>query len=337
MNNEKKIRILLKPFAVFWWATVLSGPFMASASFAQTGNEYPQRPIRIIVSFAPGGGTDIIGRALTTKLSEILKQSVYIENKVGASGNIGTQYVANAAPDGYTYLLTSSAYVVNYSFQRGSAGYDPVKDFMPVVIAASQPMAIVVNDKFPAKNIQDLKALAAKGSLSYSSAGSGTPPQITCDGLFNGVWKSDAVHIPYKGAAPALAALVGGEIPIFCGTVGAVSQFAKQGLVRILAISSEKRLASMPDIPTLSELGYPQLKNDVWQGMFAPAKTPKYMVEKMNLAMNQALKSEEIHEKFKALDLVSVGGTTTQTTDYLQSELKRWDWISKNTSGFKAD
>ena len=148
MNNEKKIRILLKPFAVFWWATVLSGPFMASASFAQTGNEYPQRPIRIIVSFAPGGGTDIIGRALTTKLSEILKQSVYIENKVGASGNIGTQYVANAAPDGYTYLLTSSAYVVNYSFQRGSAGYDPVKDFMPVVIAASQPMAIVVNDKF---------------------------------------------------------------------------------------------------------------------------------------------------------------------------------------------
>ena len=126
-------------------------------------------------------------------------------------------------------------------------------------------------------------------------------------------------------------------MPIFCGTVGGVSQYVKQGSVRILAISSEKRLASMPDIPTLSELGYPQLKNDVWQGMFAPAKTPKYMVEKMNQAMNQALKSEEIQEKFKGLDLVIVGGSTAQTTEYIQSELKRWDWISKNSSTLKID
>jgi tripartite-type tricarboxylate transporter receptor subunit TctC len=337
MNNEKMIRVPTKSAAWLWWGAVFFGMFFGKSSLAQPSDDYPKRPIRIIVSFAPGGGTDIIARALTIKLTDILKQSVFIENKVGASGNIGTQYVANAAPDGYTYLVTSSAYIVNYSFQKNQAGYDPIKDFSPVIIAASQPMAIVVNEKFAAKNIQELKNLAAKTSLSYSSAGAGTPPQITCDGLFNGVWKSDAVHIPYKGAAPALTALISGEVPIFCGTVGGVSQYVKQGLVRVLAISSEKRLASMPDIPTLSELGYPQLKNDVWQGMFAPAKTPKYMVEKMNQAMNQALKSEEIQEKFKGLDLVIVGGTTAQTTEYIQSELKRWDLISKNSSTLKID
>ena len=337
MNSKQTMQVFSRPKQWLCWATVFLGIFFCKSILAQPADDYPKRPIRLIVSFAPGGGTDIIARALTVKLSDILKQSVFIENKIGASGNIGTQYVANAVPDGYTFLMTSSAYVVNYSFQKNQAGYDPIKDFSPVIIAASQPMAIVVNEKFAAKNIQELKSLAAKTSLSYSSAGAGTPPQITCDGLFNGVWKSDAVHIPYKGAAPALTALISGEVPIFCGTVGGVSQYVKQGSVRILAISSEKRLASMPDIPTLSELGYPQLKNDVWQGMFAPAKTPKYMVEKMNQAMNQALKSDEIQEKFKGLDLVIVGGTTVQTTEYIQSELKRWDWISKNSSTLKID
>jgi tripartite-type tricarboxylate transporter receptor subunit TctC len=336
--NSKKIHLSCPKFATyFWWAVLLLALFFGQNTRAQIANDYPKRPIRIIVSFAPGGGTDIIARSLAIKLSEILKQTVFIENKVGASGNIGTQYVASASPDGYTYLFTSSAYVVNYSFQKGSAGYDPIKDFSPVVIAASQPIAIVVNDKFPVKNIQELKNLSAKGQLSYSSAGAGTPPQVTCDGLLNGIWKGDAVHIPYKGAAPALTALIGGEIPIFCGTVGGVGQYAKQGLVRVLAISSEKRLASMPDVPTLSELGYPQLKNDVWQGMFASIKTPKFMVDKMNAAMNQALKSEEIQEKFKSLDLVIVGGTPPQTFEYVQSDLKRWDLISKSGTNLKVE
>ena len=336
MNKQKMISGFPKSILWLWWATALLGIFFGKSVLAQPVDDYPKKPIRIIVSFAPGGGTDIIARALAIKLTDILKQSVFIENKVGASGNIGTQFVANAAPDGYTYLVTSSAFVVNYSFQKNQTGYDPIKDFAPVIIPASQPMAIVVNEKFAAKNIQELKNIAAKTSLSYSSAGAGTPPQITCDGLFNGAWKSGAVHIPYKGAAPALTALISGEVPIFCGTVGGVSQYVKQGSVRILAISSEKRLASMPDIPTLSELGYPQLKNDVWQGMFAPAKTPKYMVEKMNQAMNQALKSEEIQEKFKGLDLVIAGGGTAQTAEDIQSELKRWDSISKN-SNLKMD
>lgn len=328
-------RISIRFLTWFVWSSVFFGIFFCQVTVAQSNNDYPKKPIRIIVSFAPGGGTDIIARILSVKLTEILKQPVYIENKVGASANIGTQYVANATPDGYTYLFTSSAYVVNFSLQKKLAGYDPIKDFTPIIIAASQPIAIVVNNKFEAKNIQDLKNLAVKSSLSFASAGVGTQPHITCDGLFNSIWKSDAIHIPYKGAGPALSALIGGEIPVFCGTTGAVSQYLKQGLIRALAISSEKRLVTMPDIPTLSELGSAQLRNDVWQGMFAPAKTPKYMVEKMNMAMSQVLGSEDIQEKFKGLDLIIVGGSISQTVEYIQSELNRWDAVFKYNASHK--
>ena len=297
---------------------------LSMPSFAQT-TAYPTKPIRLVVPFAPGGSTDVTARILAQKLSDILKQSVYVENKAGAGASIGVQAVASASPDGYTFLVTSPAFLVNAAWNGPSAGYSPEKDFAPISIASTLPMGIFVNEKVNANSLPELQQLAGKENLSYATAGTSTPPNITCENLFRLMWKVDITHIPYKGSGPALLATVSGETPITCGAMTGVTPFAKQGKVKVLAVSSDKRLASLPNVPTLIELGYPTLKDDLWTGIFAPAKTPNDIKQKMNQAINLALSNPDVIEKFDQNDLLPVGGNIKQTSDYITSEIDRWN------------
>ena len=296
---------------------------------------YPNKPIRLIVAFAPGGPVDSTARILAVKLSEILKQSVFVENKAGAGSNIGTQYAAGIS-DGYTFLVNSTAFAVNPTLYGPSAGYNPEKDFTPVIVASTQPNVISVNEKVPVKSLSELKEYATKEKLAFSSPGSGTTPQLTCEHLFKVVWKSDITHIPYKGAGPASMAVVAGETPVACTAVTGVYQFSKQGKVRIIAVSSDKRLPNLPDVPTLSELGYKNFNDYTWTGFFASSKTPMDMVIKMNQAINEALKDPDVISKFEQSGLGVVGGNTSEAKNYISSEVKHWSQAVKDT-GAKVD
>ena len=238
LQLEKNIKKAFKKSITLGLSLVALG--MVQVAFAQ---QYPDKPIRLIVAFPPGGPVDITARILSTQLGDILKQSVIVENKAGAGGNIGAQYVANAAPDGYTFLVTSAAFAVNPSLYGLAAGYSPEKNFIPVVVATTQANVISVNEKVAAKSIAELKELVFKENLSYSSPGTGTTPHLTCENLFRAIWKANVTHIPYKGAGPASLAVVGGEVPIGCTAVAGIYQFSKQGKVRILGVSSEDRRA----------------------------------------------------------------------------------------------
>jgi tripartite-type tricarboxylate transporter receptor subunit TctC len=323
-------KMIKNKFAVQCLSLLTLSVSCANLTFAQTANDFPNKPIRLVVAFAPGGSTDIAARILAQSLTSILKVSVFVENKPGAGASIGTQYVANAAADGYTYLVTSPSFIVNPLTMGANAGYSPDKDFMPVSIPATQPMGVVVNEKVPAKNLSELKELSLKKDLSYATAGNGTPPNLTCDNLFRQYWKSDVTHIPYKGSGPALIASVSGETPIFCGAVAGVSQFMKQGKVKVVAVSSDKRLPSMPEAPTFAEQGYPEIKDDLWVGVFAPVKTPKDILLKMNQAISQAIATKDVQDKLDQNDFITVGGSLEQTIESVQRDLIRWDKTVKS-------
>ena len=283
---------------------------------------YPNKPIHFIVPFAPGGSTDVTARVIGQKLSEILKQPVIVENRAGAGASIGIQYVGNSQPDGYNILVVSPSIIVNAA-SGASTGYKP-QDFDVVSFASNLPMGIFVNEKIPANNLEELKQIALKDNLSFATAGNGTPPSITCENLFRIIWKANVTHIPYKGSSPALLATVSGETPITCGAMTGVTQFAKQGKVKVLAVSSEKRLTSLPNVPTVIEAGYPQLRDDLWTGVFVPKNTPIEIKQKINQAINLALQSPEVIEKLDTNDLVPMGGSLEQNTNYFNSEIARW-------------
>jgi tripartite-type tricarboxylate transporter receptor subunit TctC len=294
--------------------------FFALNAVAQN-TSYPNKPIHFIVPFAPGGSTDVTARVIGQKLSEILKQPVIVENRAGAGASIGIQYVGNSQPDGYNILVVSPSIIVNAA-SGASTGYKP-QDFDVVSFASNLPMGIFVNEKIPANNLEELKQIALKDNLSFATAGNGTPPSITCENLFRIIWKANVTHIPYKGSSPALLATVSGETPITCGAMTGVTQFAKQGKVKVLAVSSEKRLTSLPNVPTVIEAGYPQLRDDLWTGIFVPKNTPLEIKQKINQAINLALQSPEVIEKLDTNDLVPMGGSLEQNTNYFNSEIVR--------------
>jgi tripartite-type tricarboxylate transporter receptor subunit TctC len=287
---------------------------------------YPDKPIKLIVSFPPGGPVDIAARIVGARLTEVLKQSVFIDNKTGAAGNVGTQQVAKSPNDGYTFLVTSSSYAVNPSLYGDKAGYSP-KEFVPVIVIATQPNVVSVNEKVPVRTLAELRSLATKEKMAFSSPGSGTTPHLTCENLFHIIWKNDSTHIPYRGAGPASVAVVGGETPIGCTAVAGVFQFHKQGKVRILAVSSTERLADLPDIPTMAELGFPQIKDYTWVAVLAPAGTPPEIVNQMNLAIQKAIDEPETKEKLQQAGLIPVGGSAQKTNMYINDELKHWSKV----------
>jgi tripartite-type tricarboxylate transporter receptor subunit TctC len=303
-------------------ALALIGVGFAPAQVA--AQSYPNRSVRILVPFAPGGVADVMGRVLGQKLSETLGQQFYVDNHGGAGGNIGTSIVAAAAPDGYTILITSSSFVVNPSLNSKTA-YDPRKDFAPVTIAAVSPNVLVVTASHPAKSVQELVALIKKsqGNSSFASAGVGTTPHLSGE-LFRLSLNLDMVHVPFNGAGPALQSVVGGHTPVAFTSLPSVVALANAGTVRVLAITSAERSTALPDVPTMAEAGYGGQEAETMLLVLLPAATPKEIVALLNRAIVKIIAQPDVKQRFEALGFTPVGMSPEDSAKRINNELSKW-------------
>ena len=289
-----------------------------------SADDYPKRPITIIASFPPGASTDAVARITRDYLAAALGQPVVIDNRGGASGTIGAALVVNAKPDGYTLLVTSNPPITMNMYTQKSFPYDAKAAFAPITLAAYSILALAVNSSVPAKNVAELVAYVKKnpGKVSFGSAGVGSAHHIAGT-LINKTAGIDMVHVPYRGAAPAIQDLVAGQIQVSFGTTPAVLPHHEAGTIRMLAIAEEKRHPELPDIPTVAET-IPGVVTNTWIGLFAPAGTPGPIVEKLNKAMNAALKQADVVEKFRKLGLTAAGTTPEQLQAMMTEELVHW-------------
>ena len=301
--------------------------FFSSTAFGQA---YPTKPIRMVVPFAPGGPVDVLARLVAPKVSEQLGQPIVIENKTGAGGNLGVREVAKAAPDGYTVLATSSSFAVNPSL-TADAGYDGNRDFIAVSVVASQPNVIVVNSSFPARTLNDLLQMAKTEKLAFASPSSGTTPHLTAENLFKVRAKVDITHVPFRGAGPAAAAVLTGQPPIGSMAGTAPMPHIKSGKMRALAVSSSKRVPQLPDVPTLTELGYPDMEDYTWVGVFLPAGTPNEIAQRWNQAIMKTVQIPEVRERLEGLLFEITATPLRETADYVRAELVKWAKVVKDT------
>jgi tripartite-type tricarboxylate transporter receptor subunit TctC len=316
----------------------LTSSLTASLSTAQTAAQnYPQKPIRMIVPFTPGGSTDILARSIGQELSKAWGQSVIIENIAGAGGSIGADKAAKSPADGYTLLMGHiGTLAVNPSLYP-KLPYNPVKDFAPVAWVARVPNVLVVNPNVPAKNVQELVALAKSkpGQLSYGSGGNGSAANLATE-YFKMQTETAILHIPYRGTAPAVTDLMGGQIQMLFTGAPAVMGQVKNGQLRALAVSSPKRLDALPDLPTVAEAGYKNFEADQWYGVVAPAGTPRDIVLKLNQQINVALNSAELKKRLTTEGAVATPETPEAFGKLIAQEIERWRPVI--TSGrVKAD
>src|SRR3954464_2641862 len=291
------------------------------------------RAIHIVVGFPPASTTDLVARLVGPKLQETLGQSVVGENKPGASGNLAAQQVKRATPDGYTLFVTSVAYAVNPSLYA-NAGYDPLNDFVPVILAPSTPNVITVNPAVPAKNLQELIALAKKEKLSYASSGIGTTTHLSVERIKMAAG-IDITHVPYSPAA-AVGAVVAGHAPIGSTSMPPAVSPVKAGRVRAIAVTSAQRSPALPDVPTVNEQGFSGFDDLTWIGFFAPAGTPQDLVNRLNAEMNKAISSPDVQEKLAQLGLEWKANTSGEFAAFLRQEISKWT-KAVHDSGAKAD
>ncbi|HZF20579.1 MAG TPA: tripartite tricarboxylate transporter substrate binding protein [Burkholderiales bacterium] len=285
---------------------------------------YPDRPVRLVVPFPPGGSVDVVARALTPKLSERMGQQVVIENRSGASGIIGTELVAHARPDGYTLLINTIPFVTN-SYLYKQVPYDPFTDFIPVSWLCSSPSTLVINPAVPARSVRELLELArAKpGALNYSAAGAGTNPHLTGE-LFNYLGKVDIVAIQYKGGGPSLLAALGGEVGISYPNISEAIQHAKSGKLIVLGVGSAKRSAALPDVPTIAEAGLPGYEFVTWHGVLAPKGTPAAIVALLNARLKDTLTAPEQTRFFEQMGFEVVASSPEDFAAHLKRESEKW-------------
>jgi len=306
----------------------------AGAAMAQA---WPNRPVRIVVPFPPGGGLDYFARNLAPPLQDALGQQVVVENRSGAGGMIGADSVAKSAPDGYTLLLASSAEITINQHLYPKIAYNSTRDFAPVSYASHAAMLFSVHPSSPAKNLNEVIALARArpGALSFASAGTGGVQHLAGELLKSGA-KIDIVHVPYKGAGPAVIDMVGGQVSMGFTALPSSIQHARSGKLRPIAVTSAKRSAAAPELPTFTELGYPAIDLVVWYGALFPAGTPQPIVERMSAEINRAVQAPELKAKLLQQGVESVGTTPAEFTKFIQSEIVRYGKIIKD-SGAKAD
>ena len=292
---------------------------------------WPSKPITMVVPFPPGGPTDMVARVLAQQVGQQLGQTVVVDNRPGANGNIGNALVAKAAPDGYTVLYNTSSISLSPSLYK-KLSYDVNKDLRPVALTAVVPLGLVVNPKLPVNNVQEFVqyAQANKGKLSYGSAGNGNVTHLAAFQVVQH-YKIDASHVPYKGSAPADVDLVAGQIDFMTDTINSVAPFIKDGRLKLLAVSSSKRLPNFPDAPTLAESGMSGFDAGAWQGVMLPAKTPDAIVQRLNNELMKALKDPGVLEKLRLQGTEPLGSTPQAYGDYINSEIKRWAAVVKST------
>jgi tripartite-type tricarboxylate transporter receptor subunit TctC len=298
--------------------------------------DFPTRPIRFVVPYPPGGGTDIIARIVQPKLSEALGQTIVIENRGGAGGAVGTEAAARSAPDGYTFLFTLSSHTINPLLYK--LNYDVERDFVPVSMIVSVPQLIAAHPDAPARTLKEMVAAARArpGFLAFASVGNGTPSHIAGE-LLKLKAGIDMVHIPYKGGGPAVTDTVAGQVPFLFVTAPAALSQVRAGRLRALAVTTQKRSAAAPEIPTVAEaLGMPDYEVDSWYAMFAPAKTPPAIVARMQKEAARAVRLPEARQKLLEQGADAVGGTSEELDRVVKGELKRWAEVIRN-AGIKLE
>jgi tripartite-type tricarboxylate transporter receptor subunit TctC len=305
---------------------------LSAAAVAQTrgsSQAYPDRPIRLVVGSAPGGGNDFVARATNAKLSELLGKQVVIDNRGGAGGLLGTEIVAHASPDGYTLLQMFSNFAILPTLHP-KMSFDVEKDFIAIVNLASTPLILVVHPDVPANSVSELIEYARKqnGAVNFAAPGVGSLGHLAGE-LFKSMAKVEMSHVPYKGGGPAITALVGKEVHLYFSTVPAALTQVKAGRLRALGISSSKRSASAPQVPTIQEQGLRGFEVLGWFGMFAPAGTPSHIVSTINAAVNKTLASAEVKERLANGGVEPGGGTTAAFVDQVKQDIKKWNAVAR--------
>ena len=307
---------------------------MLAASLASLGaaaQTYPTKPVKIVVGFAPGGGSDFAARVIAQQLTERMKNQVIVENKPGAGSLLGAEFVIKSAPDGYTLLLTPASYTVNPSVYKLT--FDPLNDITPIAQISKGPYIVAVHPSVPAKTLKELVAYAKAnpGKLSYASSGNGAHIHVATEYLLYtaGI---NIVHVPYKGSGPALNDTVGGQVQMIFGSVATALQYVKSGRLRPLAVTTPKRIAAAPDVPTVAESGYPGWEVTNWHGLVGPKGLPKDIVQRINKDVNVAVHSPEMVKVLSGDGLEPAGGTPEELAALLKAEVARWAQVVKRAN-----
>jgi tripartite-type tricarboxylate transporter receptor subunit TctC len=310
---------------------------LLAAMAAGTAAEYPSRPVTLMVAFTPGGASDVLARILGRKLEQILGQPFVIDNRPGAGGNVAAEAVAHAAPDGYTLLAGNNAILATNAALYKKINFDPEADFAPIGLIGSQANILVVNPALPVKSMAELIALAKAnpGKLNFASSGHGLAAHLAGE-LFKAEAKIDIVHVPYKGAAPALQDVIAGHVQMMFATASSVVSHIQDGKVRPLAVATLKRTAVLPDVPTIDELGIKNFDATTWHGLVAPARTPKDIVATLNQALVATLDDPGVKKSLGDLGVDIIGGSPEDFAAYIKSEIPKWTAIIK-ASGAKLD
>jgi len=325
----------MKPLAPIALAAMLAlAAFVPQPAEAQT---YPSKPVRLVVPYAPAGATDIIARAAAIELSKTLGQPVTVDNRPGAGGNVGAEFVAKSAPDGYTMLMSASSLHGITPFLYSKLNYDPNKDLVPVIVFASFANVLVLNPDVKANTVPELIALAKAqpGRMTCASSGSGSTIHMSCE-MFKHMLGLDITHVPYKGSGPAITDLMGGQVNMMFDNIPSAISHVRGGKLRALATTGAKRAAALPDLPTMIEAGVPGYVADAWFGLVMPAGTPKEIIARMNDDGQKAAKAPDFVKRMTDLGYEIVGGTPEQMAAMIQDEIKRWGPIVK-ASGAKVD
>ena len=311
----------------------LAAVVFASGAAAQ---QYPTRPLRIVVPFAAAGGSDVIARLVGQKLADSLGQPVIVDNRPGAGANIGIGIAAKSLADGYTLLVASSAFTVNPTLYS-KIPYDPYKDFYPLTCLGSSPNMLAVTPSLPAKSVKELIELVRSqpGKHNYSSPGAGTTPHLSGE-MFRMAFKLDLKHVPYGGAGPQVQSMLGGQVPIGFASVPSFAAQVKAGQLRGLAVTAEKRMSALPDVPAMGELGFPGMIGDTFQGLFARAGTPHAITAKLFDHVMKALAAPDVRERMIALGFDIVGNTPEQFAAQVKNDIGRWGKVIRD-AGIKAD
>jgi tripartite-type tricarboxylate transporter receptor subunit TctC len=315
------------------WALVLSVlPFAAHSQDAA----YPVKPIRILVGYAPGGATDIVARSVAIKMQETLGQPVIVENRAGASSNIASEFVARSTPDGYTLLLGTIANATNMTAFK-NMGYDTMRDFVHITQFMTAPSVLTTHPSVPAKNLKELIAVAKQnpGKLAFSSSGNGGSPHLAGEMLKMRA-NIDLIHVPYKGAAPAIADLLGGQVQMSFQTALSAIPHLKSGKLNVIAVASKKRMSTLPNVPTMAEAGLSDFEVSSWNGLFAPAKTPPHIVAALYNAASKALQTQDIKDKMEAQGAEPVGSNPEEFKAFVKAEIDKWEQVIVK-SGAKFD